>query len=249
MISAFEQQYFEDPDFLPGLKGGDEVRGYGYYPDYFPVVEAQLATLAELTAAATLLDAGCGKGALAAYARRDLGLMAVGLDGSRYATGCARRAYGGEATVRGDCARLPFADASFDLVYCNGVLQYGEAAAARNALAELARVCRRAAFVSNIAAAQRHMAWGTSDHLTRLYLRPRQWAALLARAVAPGSRRRALALPFEGESAVLLYDAGQFGPAFPVRFVELALARMRRLGAPTRTPAALAAWREAALRA
>lgn len=240
-MTDFERRYFEDPDYAPGLKGGDEVRGYGYYPDYFPVVEAQLATLVELTSARTLLDAGCGKGALAAWARRDLGVCAVGADASAYAVLHARG--GAACTVRADVARLPFAAAAFDLVYCNGVLQYLDGFSARAALAELARVCGRAAFISNIAAVQRTTDWGRADTLTRLYLRPRQWAELLrAAAASPGSSWAVAALPFEGESAMLLFQPSGLGPLFPLRFVELALERMRRLGASVRTPPALASW-------
>lgn len=242
--SDFERRYFEDPEFAPGLKGGDEVQGYGYYPDYFPVVEAQLATLVELTEARDLLDVGCGKGALAAYVRQHWGVKTTGVDRSRYATRMARRAAGGRLTVCADCARLPFGEARFDLVYSNGVLQYLEAAAARGALGEIARLTRRAAFVSNIAAAERQSEWGKRDHLTRLYLRPRQWAGLLQAAVPPASPLRAVPLPFEGEAAVLLYDAAALGAAFPRRFVELALERMRRLGALSRTPPGLATWRD-----
>ncbi len=240
----FERRYFEDSDFPPGLKGGDEVRGYGYYPNYFPVVEAQLATLVELTGARSLLDVGCGKGALAGYARQHWGVRATGVDRSRHATHIARRATGGRMTARADCARLPFGDGRFDLVYCNGVLQYLEAGAARAALGEIARLARRAAFVSNIAAAQRQSEWGQRDHLTRLYLRPRQWAGLLQAAQPPASPLRVAPLPFEGESAVLLYDAAALGAAFPLRFVELAVERMRRLGALARTPPGLAGWRD-----
>ncbi len=237
--AEFEEQYFEDPTFPPGLKGGDEVRGYGYFPDYFPIVEAQLSSLAELSEGAGLLDLGCGKGALAAYARKDLGLTVVGLDGSRYATVLARRARGGELTVRAAATRLPFADASFDLVWCNGVLQYLEADAARAALEEIRRVTRVAAFVSNIAAAQRQTEWGRLDQLTRLYLRPRQWAALLdPAAAAEANPLRVAPLPFEGESAILLYRAG-LGSHFPLRFVELSLERMQRLGALNRRPPGL----------
>ncbi|MGN6593833.1 MAG: class I SAM-dependent methyltransferase [Terriglobales bacterium] len=238
--AVFEEQYFEDPNFPPGLKGGDEVRGYGYYPDYFPIVEAQLATLAELTGARSLLDLGCGKGALAAYARRDLDLAVTGADASGYAVLCARHAHGGERTVRCDCARLPFAAQAFDLVWCNGVLQYLEAEPARAALAGMARVARTAVFVSNIAAAQRQSEWGRRDRLTRLYLRPRQWAALAAACLPPHSGWKAVALPFEGESAILIHRAGT---ALPLRFVELSLERMRRLGGLARTPPALNSWR------
>lgn len=237
-MADFEERYFEDPHFPPGLKGGDEVRGYGYFPDYFPIVECQLSSLVELTQAASMLDAGCGKGALAAYARQDLGLAVVGADASRHGTRCARRSFGGEHTVRADVVRLPFAAASFDLLWCNGVLQYCEADAARAALAAFARVTRTVAFVSNIAAAQRQTEWGRRDRLTRLYLRPAQWA-LLAQEAAGNQGWKAVALPFEGESAVLLYRVPAVGLHFPQRFVELSLERMQRLGAIRRFPPGL----------
>jgi len=235
-VSTFDRQYFEDPNFPPGLKGGDEVRGYGYYPDYFPVVEAQLSSLIELTGATTLLDVGCGKGALVAYARQDLGMTrALGADSSAYAVAQASRQPGGAWTVRANCARLPLASGSFELVWCNGVLQYCEADAARSALAEMARVGQRATFISNIAAAQRQTEWGRRDQLTRLYLRPGQWANLAAEAAGPGWR--VAALPFEGESAILLHRPKD--SLLPVRLVELALERMQRLGALRRTPPGL----------
>ncbi len=233
--AEFEERYFEDPGFAPGLKGGDEVRGYGYFPDYFPIVEAQLSALAELSGAESLLDAGCGKGALAAYARQDLGLRVTGLDRSRHGLASAARAFGGARSVRADCARLPFKAAAFDAAWCNGVLQYLAADDARAALAGLVRVARRAVFVSNIAAAQRHTEWGRRDPLTRLYLGPRSWAALAAEA-APSWR--VAALPFEGESAILLWRA-PLTAVFPLRFVELALERQRRLGALRRSPPGL----------
>lgn len=237
MSGEFEERYFEDPDFPPGLKGGDEVRGYGYYPDYFHIVECQLSSLVELSQAASLLDAGCGKGALAAYARQDLGLSVVGVDSSRHATGLARQSFGGEHTIRGNVAQLPLGEASFDLLWCNGVLQYCESESARAALAEFARVARRAVFISNIAAAQRQTEWGRYDRLTRLYLRPAQWAVLAQEAAGPSWR--VVALPFEGESAVLLYRPLCLGLHFPQRLVELSLERMQRLGAIRRLPPGL----------
>jgi SAM-dependent methyltransferase len=238
-MSEFEERYFEDPDFEPGLKGGDEVAGYGYFPDYFPIVEAQLSALVELSQAETLLDAGCAKGALAAYAREDLGVQVVGLDRSRYGVAFAARKPGGALTVRGDCARLPFAAAAFDAAWCNGVLQYLDGAAARAALAGLARIARRAVFVSNIAAAQRRTEWGRRDQLTRLYLGARQWAAVAAASIAPPWH--AAALPFEGESAILLWREPLVA-TFPLRFVELSLERMQRLGALRRSPPGLDAF-------
>lgn len=138
-------------------------------------------------------------------------------------------------TVRADCTRLPLPKSCFDIAWCNGVLQYLEAAAARAALADLARVARRAVFVSNIAAAQRRTEWGRRDQLTRLYLGPRQWASVAAEA-APSFH--VAALPFEGESAVLFWRA-PLTPVFPLRFVELSLERMQRLGVLRRSPPGL----------
>lgn len=234
--SRFEEQYFEDPKFGPGLKGGDEVSGYGYYPDYFPVIQAQLAALVELTDAASLLDAGCGKGALAEYARNGLLLSTFGSDISAYATRVARRRSGGEKTVRASCDRLPFRDDAFDLVWSNGVLQYMTAEEARDSLAEVGRVARVAAFVSNIAAGAQQEEWGRQDSMTRLYLRPAQWESL-----ARQQGMNAVALPYEGESAVLLLK--QASPLLPLRLVDLSLDYMRRLGCLSRPPAGLEAFR------
>ncbi len=231
--NAFDRRYFDDPAYPPGLKGGDEVRGYGYYPDYFPVVQAQLAALAEVTGGGTLLDAGCGKGALAEYARQELGLHTIAADASAYALQQARRRSGGECTAAADVTALPFCSQAFDLVWCNGVLQYLPGEAALPALRELARVTGKAAFVSNIAALHRHGEWGRHDDLTRLYLTPGQWESLARRAGL-----RALALPFEGESAILLL-AG-VTPLSGLRFVERAIELMRRLGALDRDPPLLA---------
>ncbi len=230
---AFDRRYFDDPDYPPGLKGGDEVRGYGYYPDYFPVVQAQLAALAEITSGGTLLDAGCGKGALAEYARRELRLHTVATDASDYALHQARQRRGGQFTVAADVIALPFCSQAFDLVWCNGVLQYLPGEAAIPALRELARVAGQAAFVSNIAACHRHGEWGRHDDLTRLYLTPGQWESLARRAGL-----HALALPFEGESAILLLAGITSLSAF--RFVDRALELMRRLGALDRDPPLLA---------
>lgn len=233
--SRFEEQYFEDPNYAPGLKGGDEVSGYGYYPDYFPVIEAQLAALVELTGASTLLDAGCGKGALAEYARTCLLLDTVGCDISNYATRKARRREGGEKTVCAACSALPFAAESFDLVWSNGVLQYLTPEEACQSLAEIGRVARIAAFVSNIAAGAAQEEWGQRDPLTRLYLRPSQWESLARR-----QGFTVVALPYEGESAILIQK--QASPLLPLRLVDLSLDYMRRLGCLRRVPCGLDAF-------
>ncbi len=232
----FEEQYFEDPNFAPGLKGGDEVSGYGYYSDYFPVIQAQLAALVELSEGETMLDAGCGKGALAEYARTCLQLDVTGCDISDYATRIARQRQGGKNTVRAACLALPFPDQSFDLVWSNGVLQYLSPDEARHSLAEIGRVTRMAAFVSNIAAAVQQEEWSHQDHMTRLYLRPSQWESL-----ARQQGWTAVALPYEGESAILIVK--QASPLLPLRMVDLSFEYMRRLGCLPRCPYNLDAFR------
>jgi SAM-dependent methyltransferase len=233
----FDRRYFEDPSYAAGLKGGDEVSGYGYYPDYFPIVEAQLSALVELGEARSLLDVGCAKGGLAEYARQHLRVKTIALDFSDYAVSQARRRAGGELTVRATASCLPFAACAFDVCWCNGVLQYLDAEQARSAIRELARVARRASFVSNIAAVERRSDWGLEDDLTRLYLTPRQWEGL-ARNVGV----EAYALPFEGEAAMLLVSSAE--RLLPLRFLELSLERMQRLGALRRSPPKLEAFRE-----
>jgi SAM-dependent methyltransferase len=87
-----------------------------------------------------VLDAGCGHGRyLRAFA--SLGAVAVGLDATtaveRVAAEPGDRAV---HAVRGDVLRLPFADATFDLAFCDGVLHHTTDPAA--GFAELARVVR-----------------------------------------------------------------------------------------------------------
>ncbi len=86
-----------------------------------------------------ILDAGCGTGgtlrALAELA------PAVGVDVHPRALVLARRRCAGPL-VRGDVARLPFADGSFDAVVSVDVLYHRRVEDDTRALAELARVCR-----------------------------------------------------------------------------------------------------------
>jgi SAM-dependent methyltransferase len=89
---------------------------------------------------ARVLDAGCGTGAMLAWAEGDLGARATGLDYSADALRfCRARTRAG--LLQGDAAALPVAAASFDLVLSLDVIQHlprpgGDA----RALAEIARV-------------------------------------------------------------------------------------------------------------
>ncbi len=89
----------------------------------------------------TVLDAGCGHGRyVEAFAR--LGAETVGLDAADFVRdlgpdlGTRDRVH----LVQGDVLRPPFREASFDLVFCDGVLHHtGDAGAAFRALARLVR--------------------------------------------------------------------------------------------------------------
>lgn len=93
-----------------------------------------------------LLDVGCGSGASAVLAARELGCEVVGLDLGENALLAAREAaasagVGGRATfVRGDAGSLPCGEASFDGALCECTISTLTDKAA--ALAELRRVLR-----------------------------------------------------------------------------------------------------------
>lgn len=83
-----------------------------------------------------VLDVGCGpESRLAGF-----GLGAVGVDRSERALYRARP--GCRSLVRADAAALPFASASFDSVWCFGLLHHLEDAAAARTLSEMRRVAR-----------------------------------------------------------------------------------------------------------
>ena len=91
-----------------------------------------------------VLDAGCGEG----YGARLLvrvgkAARCTGIDVDEGAVAGAREAYGGEEALAfeaADVTRLPFEDASFDVVTCFETIEH--VAAQQEAVAELARVLR-----------------------------------------------------------------------------------------------------------
>lgn len=82
---------------------------------------SRLLALAGPVAGLRALDVGCGGGS---FARRleAAEARAAGMDACAAMLGCARSTPG--AWVRGDARRLPFRDASLDLVACSLVLHY-----------------------------------------------------------------------------------------------------------------------------
>lgn len=96
--------------------------------------------LRDRTGIRRVLDAGCGTGAMLAWAERDMATRPVGLDYSSDALKFCR-ARTGARLLQGDAASLPFLDGTFDLALSLDVIQHlprpgGDA----RAMAELARV-------------------------------------------------------------------------------------------------------------
>lgn len=95
-------------------------------------------------APATWLDVGSGRGELAALLAQMSGAQVVMLDRRTShlgASGCR---------VAGDALQLPFTDASFDVVTCNLFLHHFHGDMARQLLAEMRRVARRAVLINDL---------------------------------------------------------------------------------------------------
>lgn len=139
-------------------------RGHWWFQGRRRILDRLLTRLdPPLPAGARALDVGCGTGAngpvLAAHAT-----FAAGIDASPVPLGLrGTDERGHSARLRGDAGRLPFADASFDLVVALDVLEHldDDAAAAR----ELLRVLRPGgAAVIFVPALQ--LLWGLQDDVS-----------------------------------------------------------------------------------
>lgn len=111
------------------------------------------ALLPLLGRSATLLDVGTGLADIPARARqlaaaRDVQLDVYAVDGVEALARRARATLG--AGVCADARRLPFADASVDVVTCSQVLHHFDDADIPTVLRELQRVARRAVVVSDL---------------------------------------------------------------------------------------------------
>lgn len=109
--------------------------------------------LPTLPADSTLLDVGTGladipAGARRLAARRGVRLMTIGVDEAASLARVSARLL--DASVCADARRLPFADASVDVVTCSQVLHHFPDEAIPAVLRELTRVARRAVIVSDI---------------------------------------------------------------------------------------------------
>jgi ubiquinone/menaquinone biosynthesis C-methylase UbiE len=109
----------------------------------------RIVTEIEALSPRSFLDAGCGEGFVA---RRVLGAMPdvslTGCDLSDGALTIARGVNPGAEFLVGSVLELPFADNAFDVVGCFEVLEHLPNDLPRQALAEFARVARRAVILS-----------------------------------------------------------------------------------------------------
>ena len=97
----------------------------------------------------SFLDAGCGEGFVAQRVLGEVpGIDLTGCDVSDTALAVAARANPDGHFVPGSVVALPFPDDSFDVAGCFEVLEHLPGDLPRQALAELARVARRAVVLS-----------------------------------------------------------------------------------------------------
>ena len=101
---------------------------------------ARIATLLEATPQARILDLGCGVGHLLAWLERHAPARYDGLDLSPASVRAARAVVGMRRVVAGDAGHLPFRDASYEAVVCNGSAHH--LPDLRAALREVRRVLR-----------------------------------------------------------------------------------------------------------
>jgi SAM-dependent methyltransferase len=110
-----------------------------------PAREAAARSAVEGLSVDTVLDIGCGAGQELRPFVRNPGTLGVGVDVSPEAGRAARALFAAEQPdsrvtfVRASAERLPFGDASFDLIICRLALPYTRNA---DALAEMARLLR-----------------------------------------------------------------------------------------------------------
>jgi SAM-dependent methyltransferase len=149
-------EHLDDPTIDPALRERslrDVRRANTALGGAHAVLSEVARQLSALGPEGTLLDVGTGLGdiparARALAARRGVQLTALGVD---EAASLARVTHGMlDGSACADARRLPFPDASVDLVTCSQVLHHFEDADIPVVLRELQRVARRAVIVSDI---------------------------------------------------------------------------------------------------
>ena len=99
-------------------------KGYIKYED-FPSHYVRALHLVSLFRPESVLDVGCAYGYVVKYLH-DFGIRAVGCDVSEYAGERSKEVIPSDFVLCDMRQGLPFADKSFDLLYCEGVLEHIE---------------------------------------------------------------------------------------------------------------------------
>jgi ubiquinone/menaquinone biosynthesis C-methylase UbiE/uncharacterized protein YbaR (Trm112 family) len=122
---------FDDARLSVEQRRTADAFGYSWthYPKENPYTEEQwsdwvLPLTRESFAGKRVLDAGCGLGGFAEYARRWGASEVVGIDLSEAIDAAKERLDGSVALVQGDLHQMPFPPASFDIAYSIGVLHH-----------------------------------------------------------------------------------------------------------------------------
>ncbi len=160
--------------------------------------------------ARTILDVGSGSADIPQALvrdgrRRGVDVRATCLDRSEAMIAIARKRTGGDDRLTFVCAdgeRLPFGDASFDLVTCSLALHHFEPPAARDLLREMRRVARVAPIVCDLTRSR--LGWAATWLYAHAMSRNR-----LTRHDAPLSVRRAYE---PGEAVALARESGWHNP-------------------------------------
>ena len=87
-----------------------------------------------------ILDVPCGSGYYSKYLNY---VKYIGVDQSKFLINHCRRTYKGSDFRVVDARELPFADGSFDCVFCIGLICHGDRADARRTMGEITRVSSR----------------------------------------------------------------------------------------------------------
>jgi SAM-dependent methyltransferase len=158
-----------------------------------------------------VLDLACGFGAVTGELVRRSGARVVALDRRHDLPAGAGAEFDGAFRVAADAGRLPFADGSFDLVFCQFALLWLDA---RAAIAEVHRVLRPA----GVLVAMEPDYGGMIEHPPGIATR-RLWLAGLARAGAdPTIGRRLPGLLKSAGFSVRVDLLERLEPASPLRF-------------------------------